>query len=54
MHDARGDRVTLLDDEQIVIRELRSIKLHKHGQLIVEVSDGKAQMVSATKKTRFN
>ena len=44
----------LAADEKGLLDAFREVKLYGHGRLMVEVRDGRGQMIEATKKTKLN
>ena len=44
----------LAHGEQVLISSLRGVTIHGHGRLIVEVRDGKVQMIEVTEKIKIS
>lgn len=41
-------------DEQALLKSLRDVTIRGHGRLVVEIRDGKVQMIEATEKIKIS
>jgi hypothetical protein len=44
----------LAHDEKVLLKSARDVRLHGHGQLVVEIRDGKIQMIHKTEKIKLS